>query len=94
MSTRSESLRLADSLVKHLKDWPDAWPDRSPYYALTDNAAILCHQCCERERFWIGNTTGTDGWCVTSVKFNEGNQNLFCDQCSKQIDSAYPYPND
>lgn len=86
MTTQTKSLRLADQLVKQ----PYAWPGGYPCYAITDDAAVLCHHCCQRERLWIGTTSGSDGWCIKHLEINWENQSLHCDHCSFHIQPAYP----
>lgn len=85
MTTQSQSLRLATELAFQ----PYVWPGGYPRYAITDDGLPLCSNCCLIERTCIGTTTGSDGWCVTSLAVNWENPDLHCANCSQQIESAY-----
>lgn len=85
MTTQSRSLRLADTLSRA----PYAWPGGYPLFAITNDGAALCHYCCTTERLSIATTTGTDGWNVISHAVNWEDPDLFCDNCSARIESAY-----
>jgi len=85
MSTQSRSLRLADQLVRS----PYAWPGGYPMFAITNDGACLCKRCCSTERESIGTTTGTDGWCVTSLDINYEDTELVCDHCGNLVEAAY-----
>ena len=73
MSTQSNSLRLADQLVRS----PYAWPGGYPMFAITSDSACLCKKCCSSEREAIGTTTGADGWCVTGLDINYEDTELY-----------------
>ena len=85
MTTQSRSLRFADQLSRS----PFAWPGGYPLVAVTSDGACLCHRCTATEREAIGTTTGTDGWNVVGLQVNWEDSQLFCDQCSAQIEAAY-----
>jgi hypothetical protein len=85
MTTQSRSLRLADELVKE----PYAWPGGYPRFAVMNDGAALCHECCKDDRESIATTTGHDGWCVTALDINWEDPHLQCDICSKTIYPAY-----
>jgi len=85
MTTQSKSLRFADELASN----PFAWPGGYPMFAMTSDAGVLCHKCCKTEREAIGTTTGSDGWCILGLDINWEGEDLFCDHCSGQIESAY-----
>ena len=85
MTTQSRSLRFAYQLSRS----PFAWPGGYPLVAVTSDGACLCHRCTATEREAIGTTTGTDGWNVVGLQVNWEDSQLFCDQCSAQIEAAY-----
>ncbi len=58
-------------------------------FALTSDGGALCNKCCQKERSLIGTTTGDDGWNVVSLVVNWEDQELYCDHCNDQIESAY-----
>lgn len=85
MTTQSTSLRLADLLQRV----PYLWPGGYPRYAITDDGAALCSDCCANERQQIGTTTGSDGWCVVAIAVNWEDPDLCCSHCNSVIPSAY-----
>jgi hypothetical protein len=85
MSTRSNSLRLADSLASS----PYSSVGCYPLHAVTSDGATLCHRCCKSEREAIGTTTGSDGWNVIAIEPNWEDLGLYCDHCGERIESAY-----
>ena len=88
MTTKSESLRLADSLAAS----PFSSIGCYPLFAATSDGAALCHRCCKSEREAIGTTTGSDGWTVVSIEPNWEDPDLYCDHCGDRIESAYAEP--
>ena len=84
MSTQSNSLRLADRLVKQ----GYAWPGGYPMFAISNDGECLCKHCCYSERELIGTTTGSDGWCIVALDINF-EDSLTCSNCGKQIEAAY-----
>ena len=85
MSTQSQSLRLADRLVRS----PYAFPGGYPLFAITNDGACLCKECCNTERELIATTTGHDGWCVVGLDVNYERTDLHCDSCNSAIEAAY-----
>jgi hypothetical protein len=85
MTTRSNSLKLADELAAH----PYSLVGCYPLFAVTSDGGVLCDRCCATERTSIALTTGTDGWCVVQIAPNWENPALFCDHCGERIESAY-----
>ena len=78
--------------VKHFCTHPYAWPGGYPLYAITSDGAALCAGCVKME---LGNIVTSiaqdrkDGWKVEAVGANWEEVDLFCDHCSKPIESAY-----
>ena len=85
MTTQSRSLRLADQLSSN----PYYWPGGYPWFAITHDGGVLCHECCKSERSRIGTTTGSDGWGVVVLWINWEEDDLHCDHCGNRIESAY-----
>jgi hypothetical protein len=69
-----------------------AWPGGYPMYMITSDGAAL-HFACARSNFRLVSDSVrhqySDGWCVQAVDINYENQDLYCDQCSQKIASAY-----
>jgi hypothetical protein len=71
---------------------PYAWPGGYPTYFICDDGAALCHDCAGKERRLILQSVhdkARDGWRVVALDINYEDSALYCDHCSKQIESAY-----
>lgn len=69
-----------------------AWPGGYPMYAITSDGAALCPLCVTKERAQIFRSTHEqwpDGWAITAFDINYEDASLYCDHCSKRIESAY-----
>ncbi len=78
-----------NQLRKQLVDNPYAWPGGYPLFAVTDDGAALCKECCRTEADLIDNATVNDGWDVVALYVNWEDNTLYCDHCSQQIEAAY-----
>lgn len=85
MTTQSKSLRIADKVHKERYAWPGGYP----LYAITNDGAAICYQCCGEERYCIATTTGSDGWCLIGMDINWDEGDLLCDHCGDKIESAF-----
>lgn len=71
---------------------PYAWPGGYPLYFITSDCAALCHDCARKHgRAVIDSirTRANDGWRVVAQDVNWEDSALYCDHCSKPIESAY-----
>ena len=71
---------------------PWAWPGGYPLYAITSDGAALCPSCVTKERAQIFRSThekSRDGWAIEGIDANWEDASLYCDHCSKRIESAY-----
>jgi hypothetical protein len=68
---------------------PYTFPGCYPKYAITDDGGCLCHKCCGTELECITDSFPNDGWHVVAIDVNYENNDLYCDHCSTQIESAY-----
>ncbi len=69
-----------------------AWPGGYPVYYVTSDGAALCPSCTTKERAQIVRSTvehSHDGWALEGSDINWENSDLYCDHCSKRIESAY-----
>lgn len=69
-----------------------AWPGGYPLYYATLNGCALCPDCMTKERAQIMRSTvegQNDGWAVSGQDVNWEDPDLYCDHCSKRIESAY-----
>jgi len=88
MTTQSRSLRFADQLSSN----PYAWPGGYPLFGVFHDGGACCPSCAKTERESIATTTGRDGWGLVAIEANWEDPELFCDCCSKRIESAYAEP--
>ena len=69
-----------------------AWPGGYPLFLITSDGAALCVECGRKEYRQIAYAImhkQNDGWRVTAADVNWEDNSLFCDHCSKQIESAH-----
>lgn len=84
-----------DSIMEQFKNFvrqPYAWPGGYPLFCVTHDGGILCKKCAEKHAKSIiseimqGCRTG---WHITAVDVNWEDTNLCCDNCGRNIESAY-----
>lgn len=69
-----------------------AWPGCYPLHFITRDGAALCFDCTRKEFrqvAWDFLNDCSTGWRITGCQVNWEDQELTCDHCSKQIESAY-----
>lgn len=69
-----------------------AWPGGYPMFYVTTDGEALCPDCLTRDRESAFRSTHEklrDGWEIAGGDVNYENPDLYCDQCSKRIESAY-----
>jgi len=59
-----------------------AWPGSYPVYYLTEDNAVLCATC-------VNANKDNDAFTPTASDINWEDANLYCEHCSKRIESAY-----
>ena len=79
----SGPVQVKRALEQWFTDW--AWPGGYPIIFVLDSGDVLCAECAKREFL----THQTDS--VTADIHYEG-PSIFCDECSKEIESAYGDP--
>lgn len=75
-----------------LRNGAYAWPGGYPLYFICDDGAALCFACGHKEARNILQSIHwkqRDGWRVVATDINYEDTDLYCDHCSKQIESAY-----
>lgn len=75
-----------------LKNGPYAWPGGYPMYFITSDGAALCFASAEKNAGLIRESiaeNSRDGWRVVAVDVNWEDPELFCDDTSTRIPSAY-----
>ena len=78
--------------VKTFIRQPYAWPGGYPLFAITDDGAAICKECCRTE--WRSICAAirsqlSDGWRVVATDVNWEDTQMYCAHCSALIDSAY-----
>ena len=68
------------------------WPGCYPLYFITSDGAALCFDCARKEFRQVAydylNNCRT-GWRIEGCQINYEENNLTCDHCSQQIESAH-----
>jgi len=80
-------------LVKHhLREGQFAWPGGYPLFFVLQDGCALCFGCARKEFrqiVWDHKHHCNTGWKVAAVDANWEDPSLYCDHCSKRIESAY-----
>ncbi|MDE3038720.1 MAG: hypothetical protein KGJ21_09775 [Pseudomonadota bacterium] len=69
-----------------------AWPGGYPLYFICDDGGALCCDCARKERRNVLSSIARnvrDGWRIVAQDVNYEDNDLFCDHCGEQIESAY-----
>lgn len=69
-----------------------AWPGGYPLFLICSDGAALCCDCGRKQYRQIAYSIMhklNDGWRVVASDINWEDQDLTCDHCGKQIESAY-----
>jgi hypothetical protein len=69
-----------------------AWPGGYPLYYMTADCGILCPDCMN-DNLELTKDKDDKQWYVIAANANYEDQDLWCDNCNKQIESAYGDPN-
>lgn len=68
------------------------FPGCYPLYFITQDSAALCFKCAEkgfRQVAWDFQNKASTGWRIVACDVNYEDSSLYCDHCSKLIESAY-----
>lgn len=69
-----------------------AWPGGYPMFMITSDGGALHYKCVRENLRSVLDSIRSkinDGWKVEAVEINYENADLYCDQCSQRIVSAY-----
>lgn len=84
-----------ETLQKYMRDdgivWSHAWPGGYPIYYITADCGTLCPDCVNKNLKLL-NDKNDKQWYVVGAECNYENDSLYCDNCNKQIESAYGEP--
>jgi hypothetical protein len=65
-----------------------AWPGGYPMYYLCKDGGVLCPKCLNDNKALI-NDPDEPEWYVLASDINYEDPDLYCDNCSERIESAY-----
>lgn len=69
-------------------EWPKwAWPGGYPIYYVTADWGILCADCANENMHLT--LDGDSQWRIECIEVNYEDNELWCDNCNCQIESAY-----
>ena len=63
-----------------------AFPGGYPIFYMDQDNSVLCPTCAQKDK-------EDSYYVIKEYAINEENEDLFCDECSKQIESAWGDPN-
>jgi hypothetical protein len=68
-----------------------AWPGGYPLFYLTLDDSTVCPECVTKNRREVFRSTHENRciWAIQGVGVNYEDASLYCDECSKRIESAY-----
>lgn len=89
----SQEVFTGEKFEKALADGPYAWPGGYPIHFVCKDGEGLCFKCAGEEKELILaaiKEKGTDEqWEIIGAQVNWEDPSLYCDHCSKRIESAY-----
>ena len=65
-----------------------AWPGGYPLFYITKDCEVLCPKCANENKE-LTEDIDDPQWYITNVDINWEDTTLYCDHCSKHIESAY-----
>ena len=82
---------------KAVRNGAYAWPGGYPLYFTCDDGGALCCKCVKENTRLILEAINYqqnggmhhNNWRVIGIDINYENNDLYCDHCSQQIESAY-----
>jgi len=75
-----------------LRNGQYAWPGGYPMFFITSDGAALHFDCVRENLRLVSDSVRNnlkDGWQVVAVDVNWEDPELYCDDCSNKIESAY-----
>ena len=84
----AEDLLKYGCVFSHL-EWPTwAWPGGYPIVYYTRDGGCLCPSCAN-ENLNLTLDKDYDQWCIVAQEINYEDNDLRCDNCYAEIESAY-----
>ena len=82
----SYDMTVGSDIAKYIARTKYAFPGGYELYAITDDGAVLCHNCCKTEFVNIKTAYPGDGWNVVAVQTTAWDESLVeCDHCHNAI---------
>ena len=69
-----------------------AWPGLYPMFLVSNDGGVICIDCARKNFRFICEDTKkgyNTGWDIFGYDVNWEDENLYCDNCGKIIESAY-----
>lgn len=67
-----------------------AWPGGYPIFYVTEDNALLCPDCANGKNGSLASKDSDDKqWRIVGSDINYEDDMMFCEHCSKKIESAY-----
>lgn len=82
----------ARHVAAEIRNGAYAWPGGYPKFFVTQDGEALCYKCARKEFrrvAWDFLNNASTGWRIEAVAVNWEGRDLYCDNCSEQIESAY-----
>lgn len=81
--------QFPDFTFSHL-EWPSwAWPGGYPIYYVCADDGILCSKCANENIELTASDDSDKQWRIVDGDINYEDDQLWCDHCNSQIESAY-----
>lgn len=88
-----QRIRNSQQMRATLRNGGYAWPGGYPLYMILQDGCAMCVDCARKEykqvararRYWNND----DSFGIVACDVNYENNDLYCDHCNKQIESAY-----
>ncbi len=81
---------LKDQIRELTKARGYVWPGGYPAFAITQDCAALCFKCIRSNyRLVLEGFKERSSWTVVAYEINWENNTLTCENCNKDIASAY-----
>jgi hypothetical protein len=88
MSNAASKIELPRSDAGELQS--HAWPGGYPLFYATQDGGTLCPGCARMaESEGLTDDTDDPQWCIVAGQVNWEDESLYCDHCSRCIESAY-----
>jgi hypothetical protein len=85
-------IKNAAQLNATLRNGENTFPGLYPMFFITSDGGALHFDCVKKNLRLVLDSirqSGSDGWKVVATEINYEDTDLYCDDCSQRIESAY-----